>query len=228
MKDYKVAIGERLNTILTERNVTQKELAEAIGVKPNVISYFCSGIRTPNSEQITKIAEFLNVSVDYLLCQTDIMSTDTTIQNICEYTGLSEKTVELLHKSKNSIFYNVLPVLNFIVESDSENILNNSGNSVVVYRPEESIHLRLLEKIVSYFKTSLSRDEKCFYIQKSGRIFTSDDNIFDTQITGDNWDDKITVSTVDSSDIIDKVLLDDILREFKSAKSLYKNKCELE
>ena len=70
--NYKVVIGRRINTLLAKHNKSQKELAEYIGVLPNVISYFCKGTRTPNTEQIIKIADFFDVTTDYLLGLTDI------------------------------------------------------------------------------------------------------------------------------------------------------------
>lgn len=60
-------VGVRINTLLVHRGLTQKDLAEYLGVKANTISYFVKGKRIPNTEQIYKIAVFFNVSADYLL-----------------------------------------------------------------------------------------------------------------------------------------------------------------
>lgn len=65
--DNRKVIGQRINSALVAANKKQKELAAALGVTDNTISYFVSGKRTPNTEQLIKIAEFLNVSADYLL-----------------------------------------------------------------------------------------------------------------------------------------------------------------
>lgn len=64
---YRKQIGQRIYCALVSKNIKQYELAKAIGVTDNTISYFVSGKRTPNTEQIIKIAVFLNVSADYLL-----------------------------------------------------------------------------------------------------------------------------------------------------------------
>ena len=60
-------IGNRLCIILEINNVKQKELAKVLGVKDNIISYYCSGARKPNLDQIIEIAKYFNVSADYLL-----------------------------------------------------------------------------------------------------------------------------------------------------------------
>ncbi len=93
----KSEIKNRINTALAVRDKKQKELAAYLGVKDNVVSYFVSGARVPNTEQIIKISKFLNVSTDYLLGQSDNLTTDPTVKAACDYTGLSENAVSLLH-----------------------------------------------------------------------------------------------------------------------------------
>lgn len=91
--EHKKIIGERINSALAIRAVKQKELADALNVKDNVISYFCSGVRTPNTLQIIEIAKFLNVSSDYLLGMSDIIEGDITLTKASEHTQIPEKTL---------------------------------------------------------------------------------------------------------------------------------------
>lgn len=93
-------IGYRLATLFSKTNKKQKELAEYLEVKPNVVSYFVNGERVPNTEQVIKIATFFNVSTDYLLGLTDVTTTNKDLKFICDYTGLSEKSVITLNKFK--------------------------------------------------------------------------------------------------------------------------------
>lgn len=106
MENDKKVIGIRLSSLIAEKNVTQKEVSEFLEVKPNIISYWCAGTRVPNTTQVIKLAKYFNVPTDYLLGLTDIKSTDTTVQDICEYTGLSEFTVDALHGVELGIFDN--------------------------------------------------------------------------------------------------------------------------
>lgn len=94
--DNKKIIGKRINSALAAANKKQKELAAALGVTDNTISYFVSGKRTPNTEQIIKIARFLNVSADYLLGLSDVQSTDIDTQDICKKIGCSEDVINNL------------------------------------------------------------------------------------------------------------------------------------
>ena len=97
--DNKKLIAQRINSALAMRHKKQKELAKAIGVTDNTISYFCSGNRTPNLQQIVAIAKALDVSTDYLLGKADLgnSTADEQLRMISEYTGLSNKAVSRLH-----------------------------------------------------------------------------------------------------------------------------------
>ncbi len=96
MSNHKNKVAYCLSTALHERGKTQKELAEVLGVTQNTVSYFCTGTRTPNTEQIVKIADYLNISSDYLLGRTDVMTTQGDIATTCKYIGCNDKTAENL------------------------------------------------------------------------------------------------------------------------------------
>lgn len=88
-------IGRRINELLTINDVKQKELATYLSISDNIVSYFVKGTRVPNTEQIIKIANFFNVSSDYLLGLTDAKTTkDTDLRAIVDYTGLSEECIK--------------------------------------------------------------------------------------------------------------------------------------
>ena len=118
-------IGTRINTLLAEQDKKQKELAAFLGVQDNTISYFVSGRRTPNTEQLAKIADFFNVSADYLLGRTETKTTDIDAQFVCQYTGLSEEVIGILHRNSfsNSRSFeetnDVSHAINLLVEYDS-------------------------------------------------------------------------------------------------------------
>lgn len=115
-------IGQRINTALALSNVKQKELAKELEIKDNVVSYWCSGKRTPNTEQIIEIADFLNVSADYLLGLSDAATPDKDLQFVCDYTGFNEQAINSLNKRKNYNFSE--EYMNFI----SEFIIKSSDN----------------------------------------------------------------------------------------------------
>ena len=73
MKSNDKTIGSLIRTMRKERDITQKELGEIIGVSERVVGYYETDNRFPkDKEVIVRIAEFFNVSVDYLLQNSDI------------------------------------------------------------------------------------------------------------------------------------------------------------
>lgn len=60
-----------LKKIRNEKGVSQKQLADLIGVAPSTYSQYESGKREPDVLKIKAIANVLNISADYLLFGTD-------------------------------------------------------------------------------------------------------------------------------------------------------------
>lgn len=60
-------ISDKLKELRIERNITQKEIADYLECSPNVYSRYEIGARNPSYEILIRIADFYNVSTDYLL-----------------------------------------------------------------------------------------------------------------------------------------------------------------
>ena len=90
-------LSERLKECRKKKGVKQSEVADRLNVQRQIISYYESGTRKPNLEDLIMLADFYNVSLDYLVGRTDTPTTDKDLRFICDYTGLSDKTVTLLH-----------------------------------------------------------------------------------------------------------------------------------
>lgn len=65
-------IGDRLRRLRDEKDVTQAEVAKALGVDRSTLAYWEIGKRDPDSETIKKLANYYNVSTDYLLGRTAV------------------------------------------------------------------------------------------------------------------------------------------------------------
>lgn len=63
-------LGERIQALLEEKQITQRELAEKIHVAPNTINGYIKNRRHPDYATIARIAENLDTSSDYLLGNT--------------------------------------------------------------------------------------------------------------------------------------------------------------
>ena len=79
-----------------------RALADYLGCTIQAVNQYKAGTAYPKTENLIKIAKFFGVSMDYLLGLSDVQSTDATIQNVCHFTGLTEKAVMSLAKMKHS------------------------------------------------------------------------------------------------------------------------------
>ena len=62
-----VEFGNRLRQLRKDHSLTQHQLAELIGVKNSVISFYEVGERMPSPEALRKLALSLHTTTDYLL-----------------------------------------------------------------------------------------------------------------------------------------------------------------
>lgn len=62
-----VEFGVKLRELRKQNHLTQKQLAELIGVQNSIISFYEVGERIPSPDVIVKLAMVLHVSADYLL-----------------------------------------------------------------------------------------------------------------------------------------------------------------
>ena len=60
-------LGDKIKVLREGKNVSQKELAQAIGVSDVMVSLYEQGKKYPSLSTIVRIAEYFNVSTDYLL-----------------------------------------------------------------------------------------------------------------------------------------------------------------
>lgn len=137
-KNGTYCLPERLK-VLRENRPLQK-VADSLGISRASLGYYESGERKPDAEILFKIAEYYNVSCDYLLGRTEAKTTDSNIQMINSKTGLTEESIAKLIKY-NEIKKVIKNVLNsgeeynieqlnamhsFELELDTINILINS------------------------------------------------------------------------------------------------------
>lgn len=65
-------VKEKIRAYLKENQLTQKQLAELAGVKPQVISNICNGLRIPGEDVGRRIVEATNGKITYLDLRPDL------------------------------------------------------------------------------------------------------------------------------------------------------------
>ncbi|CAB1242374.1 Transcriptional regulator [Clostridiaceae bacterium BL-3] len=105
--------GEKLKKLRTDKNMTQQELAKILKISSSTIGMYEQNRRSPDIETLKKIAQHFNVSVDYLLDNTDTRESEIEINIPKEYTDKYKVTsrdkkqyLEHMKKANEAFFMN--------------------------------------------------------------------------------------------------------------------------
>lgn len=93
--------GSRLKELRIQFGLTQKQLADRIGVSKGVISFYELRERSPSPEILVKLAAIFHVSTDYLLGMDEHEYIDVTNIDPADVTLLQLLAESLRKKHKN-------------------------------------------------------------------------------------------------------------------------------
>ena len=88
--------GKRLKELRKANGYTIEQFAEAVGISKSTVGYYENNNRMPDIEILSRIADVLNVSADYLIGKTNTTATKGKTKTVCDFTGLSDTAVEYL------------------------------------------------------------------------------------------------------------------------------------
>lgn len=71
--------SNKIRFLRVQRNMTQADLGTIIGLGPGAIGNYERGEADPSIEHLTKLADFFEVSIDFLIGRTDIKDRPETI-----------------------------------------------------------------------------------------------------------------------------------------------------
>jgi transcriptional regulator with XRE-family HTH domain len=74
-------LGDRLKSLREEKKLTRGALAGKLNVSYSAVSKYETNVRFPDKGTLIQLADFFDVSVDYLLCRSDIRETAEKILN---------------------------------------------------------------------------------------------------------------------------------------------------
>lgn len=118
-----MTLGKRIKDLREQNGLSQKELAEILRIQNSTLSQYESDTRTPSDDIKKAIADYFNVTLDFLMGR-DIKATDGTSQPIelegmyfhlakeAQEMGLEQEDIDYIldfyrrHKEKNAAFKN--------------------------------------------------------------------------------------------------------------------------
>ena len=99
-------LGEKIKIYRENKNMTQNEIAEILGVKPATVSKYESGTLEPNIESLKKLAEIFNVSIDELIKEDDFDISRINILEVLREQKNMKLKGNLYHNTQITFAYN--------------------------------------------------------------------------------------------------------------------------
>ena len=107
-RSFSKIFSQRLNFLMKNKKIKSVELAKILGVTPQSVGQFKTEVSVPKIETLIKLANFFDVSIDYLLGRTDVKTTDISVRLICEYLHITEECVNQLHTNKENFLKTIV------------------------------------------------------------------------------------------------------------------------
>ena len=100
-----VKFGNILKELRQKSGLTQKQLADQMGITSSVVSYYELSQRNPSPEVLIKLSNIFHVSTDYLLGLEKSSCTSLDISGLDEdEIELLQHTVKVLRSKKNRLY----------------------------------------------------------------------------------------------------------------------------
>lgn len=90
-----MAFSEKIKTLRMSHRLSQRELADMVGVGKSQISYYENGERFPSADVLIKIADVFRVTTDYLL--------DISREKIINLSDLSDDEIAVVTTVANAL-----------------------------------------------------------------------------------------------------------------------------
>ena len=112
------------NKLLQERNKSAYEVAKSLDISQGLMNNYKNGIRTPTTANLIKIADYFNVSVDYLLGRTD--ENYKPPKNVYTLSDQEQSLIEFFRQLPKQDQSQVERYLRLLVQDNDQNNTPNS------------------------------------------------------------------------------------------------------
>lgn len=152
-KNIMLTFSLRLNDLLYKKNIHQEDFCEEMRIGTGALSNYRNGKRFPELFLISKIADKLNVSVDYLLGKSDCV--DYKLDDMNKYLGLSEGALISLYRLRHSDFDSSI----FRADNEKSEMYDDNLMLLSLLLSEPFVLSFLLEAIQKYIYKQNEIDE---------------------------------------------------------------------
>lgn len=150
----------RIKELRQERNLSLRDLASELNIAYSSLGKYERGDQQPSFETLIKIADYFNVTTDYLIGRDEGKTVD--LQTLYEEIGLSEDSIALLKSLVKCNQENTFPSL----------LKANPLQSIDFCLSQGQLSFDLFDCIHAYFIANIPEDKQ-LYISETGNVSLS-------------------------------------------------------
>lgn len=99
--------AERLADLIADKNISLEKIGKEIGISKSTLSKYTNDEAEAPIGNLVKLANYFNVSADYLLGISEAKTNNKKLQFVCDYTGLSAEAIKkICNESNKATFLN--------------------------------------------------------------------------------------------------------------------------
>ena len=150
----------RIKELRQKRNLSLRDLASELNIAYSSLGKYERGDQQPSFDTLIKIADYFNVTTDYLIGRSDGKTTD--LKKLYEKIGLSEDSISLLEFMAKGEKEHSNPVL----------LKMNPIKSIDFCLSQGQLSFDLFDCIHAYFIANVP-DDKQLYVSDTGEVLLS-------------------------------------------------------
>lgn len=129
-EEIRISFATRLNELMTENQITQKEIVIELNISAGQVSKYINGKQEPRLWELSLLADLFDVSIDYLSGRSDTKKYE--YDDIHKSLGLTETTIKKLwfwkqqakeENKKNNDYTKCLTIFNLLFDSELDLLL---------------------------------------------------------------------------------------------------------
>lgn len=164
-------LGDKIKELRKDKNLTQIQLSEKLGIAQSTLGMIESNRRPAGRKTLLKLAEFFNVTIDYLLSEdTTLINNDISLsilgdkikklrkemgmtqQELAKSINVSRSTIGMIEANKQGTSNETLLKLAKVLNTTVENLLSDTDDKKDIPKENKSYKEKEIDTIAAHLE----------------------------------------------------------------------------